>query len=132
MLFEYGEDYKIHPEGNYVGSLKSWNSWETDWGLRVQWVFETPEGEVSVWTGRKFHPKASLYKLVSALGATLPRSPQEAEKFDPETLIGKKCGLKVIHRDKNGAIVAAVEDFFPIIGVSSSGRQQALDYKETT
>ena len=105
-MFTLSERY-LHPEGTFPAQLVDWEEAPGKFGTQIKWKFETnvekddgTNATLSYFTGTNFStdPRNKLLALMSAVRVPLPETKEEAAKFTPDVLIGKVCGIRIIHR----------------------------------
>jgi len=112
----------LHPVGVYPATLAFWEEAEDEDGFPIiRWLFESslygPAGQAAqlpYTTPLTITPRNEAGRLLQALRLPMPTSDAEAERIDPDELLGTPCLIRVAHRDSTlrrrsrGAVVAEV------------------------
>jgi hypothetical protein len=99
----------LHPAGIYPATLAGWEETRDDYGIMgIRWLFqsrfEDPTGgpiHLPYRTSPRIRPRNEMGRLLQACRLPLPTSDIEAERLDPERLMGTECLVRVKHRHRS-------------------------------
>ncbi len=135
MKFRVGGEFELLEEGVYPVTVIGSEAVETPSAftmskdpemLKVTFEFDEEQEDGTPFKRNRlfapsFNEKAKLTELVKALGLPVPETEKEAEDWDPNCLMGRRCMVAVKHTQKGEKTYDNLSTFARIAGRKAKG-----------